>query len=699
MKKTGSMRTAILVIALIAVMLSAVACSPKDDGSGEFEPVLRFAVTSDVHIRSTSNDYQSLDHLTRMIDGAYKYSDAQEYSKLDGIFFVGDNTQNGKKAEQTIFFDTLKSKVREGTVARAVMGNHEFYSVGSGSDRYLPDSIAQSTANFLSYSGYESQNVHLVINGYHFILVSADSYDKANQIYLTKSTLDWMKTELDKAAADDPSGERPIFVFQHEPPDNNEVRGFTGGDARLTELLNNYPQVVDFSGHTHRPINDPCSLWQDGFTGVGTGGLAYLGLTIAGHPKNDNDAVVELNEYGDYVDISTDAFVRNAGMFYIVEVSADDRVRLIQYDIFTDSVYGEPVTFGVGDPDKFEFTPERAEASVAPEFDSSASVEIISTDYAYPEISFPQAKGVDPAQNYRIEAWDADDTSPTLTVYRLSGLHYGDGMPDRITAALEGLGENTSYTLRIYPVNYWAKAGEPLIGNITIGESSLSADVLSLEFNTDGSATDSASGAVLDRIGTGSVSYDEELGMNVASFDGFSGFKFSGVADYYRRFVTSFSTTAMLRVDELPEKSCAVGSNTDSAGFGLTITPAGELKFYCRGLSAGNNKYIVASTGAVVTPGEWIHVACVFDGKLMRMYINGELATLYEDGVTVGTSVAFGERVFVEPSGLGRAFMVGGDITSYGLLESGFIGDIAIMEIYSRNLSADEIAQIYSSIS
>ena len=86
-------------------------CGGKDDSNGEvdddgYTPVVRFAVTSDIHIREEVKDYNSKAQLTKFIHSAYDYSEAQtDYGKLDGMFFVGDQTQNGLQAEQTYFFD------------------------------------------------------------------------------------------------------------------------------------------------------------------------------------------------------------------------------------------------------------------------------------------------------------------------------------------------------------------------------------------------------------------------------------------------------------------------------------------------------------------------------------------------------------------------------------------------------------------
>ena len=79
-----------------------------DDITKEFVPVLRFAVTSDVHLRcigtpnGETSEMQSHDILRSLYSTAYAYSDSQKYSALDAVFFAGDFTQNGYPAEMQL---------------------------------------------------------------------------------------------------------------------------------------------------------------------------------------------------------------------------------------------------------------------------------------------------------------------------------------------------------------------------------------------------------------------------------------------------------------------------------------------------------------------------------------------------------------------------------------------------------------------
>ena len=658
-----------------------------------FLPVLRFAITSDVHVRSTANDYDSKERLAQFISSAYEYADGYTpYTALDGVFVVGDLTQDGKEAEYEISVGTFNELIREETTLRVTMGNHEMHAYGSGDGRFTADNIAKSTARFISKLGYESENWHAVINGYHFISIANDTYKTRD--FFDEETIAWLKGEIEAAMADDPTDTKPIFVMNHQPP-KSDVRGFTGGDILLGELLVDYPRVVDFSGHTHRSIIDPQSIWQDGFTAIGTGGLAYLGYNMAGHPALDNSAVVAIDDEGDYIgggSIGT----RSGAMYYIVEIDKDNNIRLRIYDLLTDSFYGDPIIFKVGANEPEVFTADRADASVAPIFPEGAVIEVVSPDFNLPKIKFPTPTGGDLTQYYKIELTADGATKPELTFYRLGVMHKAADPEAYATTPIRWVSVPGTYSIKVYAVNCWGKVSEPLSGSITVGESSLTPDILNTVFNEDGTATNGDT--TLKKQGTSSVtvSYNEELGKTVATFDGKTGYKFEGIKDYYKGIVHSISIEACFRAGET-EPNTSIGANNDSAGFGLHRLKNGAVRFSIRFNNGGGSNYLQVTTApGTAEAGEWVHVVVVYNGSTVKIYVNGEAAMLYdEDGVEVGTSISCSGRLFQAPNGmLNQALIVGGDISNIGTLETGFIGDIAAYNLFSRPLTSDEAARL-----
>ena len=289
MKNTITLRLLALLLLICMLLPMAVACkkdpTDTDDGDGSdftlqfpevnpdngFDPVLRFVVTSDLHLRSLKDgsDLQSNEHLKMLYETAYAYAESQSYGKLDGIFFAGDFTQNGSNNEMADFFAFVEANTKEGTDVYATLGNHEYWTSGykyrnEEGTRYGPKSIAETYQRYLTYSGYESVDQHVVIGGYHFIIFNMDRYnDDYTGSKYSPQKLAWLDKEMAAAAADDPTGTKPIFIFNHMPA----TATVTGADQRssddyLGDILKKYPQAVDFSGHTHLPITDPDSIWQ-----------------------------------------------------------------------------------------------------------------------------------------------------------------------------------------------------------------------------------------------------------------------------------------------------------------------------------------------------------------------------------------------------------------------------------------------------
>jgi hypothetical protein len=98
--------------------------------------------------------------------------------------------------------------------------------------------------------------------------------------------------------------------------------------------------------------------------------------------------------------------------------------------------------------------------------------------------------------------------------------------------------------------------------------------------------------------------------------------------------------------------------------------------------SGGNNAH------ATVPPGRWSHVATTFDGKLMRIYVNGALAA---EHVSQVPTLRQGGRFFIgsvmgDPEGTDPNYRVSGAF-------KGCIGDV---RVYNRALSEGEIRAQFS---
>lgn len=101
-----------------------------------------------------------------------------------------------------------------------------------------------------------------------------------------------------------------MFVFNHRHIQGTVLRRHSLGHRAASPVLNLFPQIIDFSGHSHYPINDPRSCGQYFFTSFGCGTLSYVeledGMTYGSVPPNAHEFA----------------------QFYIVEVYADNAVAV-----------------------------------------------------------------------------------------------------------------------------------------------------------------------------------------------------------------------------------------------------------------------------------------------------------------------------------------------------------------------------------
>lgn len=302
----------------------------------DFTPVIRFMVASDTHVESAG------DRLCMRVNKALKLSYAiaeadDEYNNLDAVVFCGDVTDNGRRDQFCGFQSTINSALCDGTEYIAMLAkSHD----GGTLDK-------QSLEYFKSISGLEN-DMHTVVNGYHFITLSAS---KTPGEQYSEYQREWLKAQLDAAVKDDPS--KPIFVAHHE-----HVKGTVYGSRDVDgwgidyfrDIFDQYPQIVHFSGHSHYPVNDPRSIWQGEFTAVGTGAIKYLEFTVDSERKIHPSGYMQESE------------------FWLVEVDANNRIRLRAYDLMEQKMLTEYIIDG---PLSRDFTPAKQEAkSSAPVFTS-----------------------------------------------------------------------------------------------------------------------------------------------------------------------------------------------------------------------------------------------------------------------------------------------------------------------------------------
>ena len=408
--------------------------APED--TGEFTPVLRFIAASDTHIQ-TWLDIDSY-RMQKMLRLGYAVADADaEYGALDAVLIAGDLTDNGRKDQFNAFTAALNSCLRDGTRFLGVTAkNHDG---GTMSRREVHDYYTALTGN--------SPDFHTVINGYHFIGLSASDDDG---VHYDEGQIAWLRAQLEEATAEDPL--KPVFVTHHEHVQNtvygsSDYEGW--GVPYFSDVLNDFPQVVDFSGHSHYPLNDSRSLWQGAFTAVGTGAIYYTEFTI--------DDVRTYHPDG-YKQVST---------CWIVEVDAENRVRLRGLDVLAEEFLCEYVLENPADPANRAYTPElRAAESRPPVFapDAAVRARVIAGNCT---VTVPAAQSADgcPVVLYRVRAYAADG-SEAASAWTLPE-YYKAGKVSSVTLKLPDL-EKGTYEIRVVAETAYGVDSEPLTATVTV---------------------------------------------------------------------------------------------------------------------------------------------------------------------------------------------------------------------------------------
>ena len=388
----------------------------------DFNPVLRFMVVSDIHYHDEPGAEN--ERFEKAIKIAYRLSDAEKYKNLDAIYIVGDFATSGSEKQMQAIKKTLDDNVRAGTQVCLTMASHEFNRDNGGEQGAL-----ERFARIFNMPADD----HRIINGFHFI-----SLTTTNGCRFDDAKKEYAKQQLEIAAKDEG---KPIFFFQHPHITDTVYGSIDWGEKDLTPILVNYPQIIDFSGHSHAPVNDPRSIHQEHFTSLGTGTLSYF----------------ELDEY-DKVYGTVPPNEHKAAQMLIVEADEKGRVRVYPYDVLTDSFFKKRWAIDEAwNPDSFIYTDERWKSTYKPFFPEGACVSV-RTNGGTAGITFTQA----------VDEEEGCVNDYFVTLYNSAGFvkarqsvwseYYFADMPDTISVHFENL-EPGSYTVRIETRSFWHTFG------------------------------------------------------------------------------------------------------------------------------------------------------------------------------------------------------------------------------------------------
>ena len=627
--------------------------------------ILRFAALSDVHFKKDPNCVEAA-RLKNALEFMYDYSSRQAYKNFDAVLVAGDMTDHGWDEELLLFKKVLEEGLKGETQKVMCMGNHEFNSC--------------THEHWSEIFGVPFNHVYEV-NGFQFIGLSPEKGAHQNGDYLY--ALDWFEKSVADACASDSN--KPVFTFQHYhvTPTVYGSRGATEnwGSRDLYETLQKYPRVINFSGHSHYPINDPRSAWQGRFTAFGTGTLSYFEMGSEEGRFNKFPAGYHL-----------------AAQMYVVEVHKDNSVILKPYDLISSSFFD--VVYIVSQPgavDKYVYTDERYKTSAKPTWQAGSIVLASQVESDYATLTFPQAQCADVVHSYRadVEKKVGDKWEAFKAQYYWSE-YYFKNHPTEMNVNVEGLEELSEYRVTISALNPFFKESEEklvvefktpkdLMETVDKNAPSPSANMLDVQFE-DGKAVNKAvngypSQKEIKTVGSPKIASEPELnGIQVASFNGQNDrFEAQFTKRDYSRLGKG-TLAAKFKYDSKSTGKIDVIANTEKNGISFEIdADKKKLEFW----ASVNGKYEILT--APIQPDEYTTAFGTYDGKTLVLYINGKEAARKEStGVLTHPT---DERVM--------RFCIGSDVaTGSGGGSNYFLGTIARAQIFTWGLTAEQVGNL-----
>ena len=385
----------------------------------DFIPSLRFMVVSDIHIKDEPTVER--ERFAAAIRDAYKIAKSSDsYNKLDAIVVVGDFANSGTEIQMRAAKQILDDNVDYNETKTILsIASHEYHGEPEMAKKRFTDIFGAPV------------DVHEVINGFHFISLSPS---EKCRFYEEKQK--WVGEQLKSAAKED--RKKPIFVFQHPHVCDTVLSSLNWGEEDLNLVYMDYPQMINFSGHSHAPINDPRSINQKHFTCLGTGTLSYFEI-------DEFDKPCGTFPYGK----------GKAAQMLIVEASEDNRVRIYPYDVITGNFF--PYVWKIdtpSEPSSFIYTNERYKTDIVPYFDKNTKISFSDITPTSCKVTFSQAKiDEDYVDNYDILVRDSNgDIVKQLNIW---SEYYFYDMPEELSVDITDLDPDSNYAVNIYANGFW----------------------------------------------------------------------------------------------------------------------------------------------------------------------------------------------------------------------------------------------------
>ena len=394
-----------------------------------------FGVISDIHTGHTTEEGY-LVKLPRVLRNLSKHD-----PKIRYLFVIGDLADACLSAQYTemlrIFQDTSILDPSIQTIF--IRGNHDnFKSDGA--------SLFASIVN-------QPYNRYMEIQGYPFISLGSDASDYRGTECYNDATEAFLQASLKDANYKYPG--KPIFVFQHILPVNTVVGSYTNDALAayatgLDEWFTPYPQVIDFSGHTHLSIYDPHQIYQKNYTAVNDGGerTNWL-LTRSPSDKSEHATLASVTEG------------------FVVHFDKNNDVILERWNTALNKHY--PHDWIIESPfDGTNFTYANRTGGLTPWWGTNASITVSNLTATTCKIFFPQAKDDEEVYRYLINVTNSDGTQVISQINQFSLLSRDKQFESGLTIPLSGLPSATQLTCSVVALDAYDQQSPAISVNFTL---------------------------------------------------------------------------------------------------------------------------------------------------------------------------------------------------------------------------------------
>lgn len=690
------------------VIVATPTPSPQPTAGHEEGIALKVAVLSDMQYgrASQQSGVSNLDYAGLKFKEAVRQvlEKAGGIDQLDVLMIPGDITHNSNPDEYQAFVEDLEEVIPSGSHTKVIFlrGNH--------------DAKPDKQSNFVTYlSDYDntltSANNVYDIYGYKFVMVSQDTQrgndESSSYPYIhSPETIEWFTEAVQTASAEAAEEGKPVFVGMHPNAINTvygsfPVEGMRNGEpyesnywgtSELYASMENCPNVITFSGHSHWDIANERSIHQKDFTSLNTGAVNNMEI------EDCWDESFQPKRFGSN---------ENESSGYYIEVGTDNKVTVHRMDFYREREFGEPWVIDVNDKENWQYTDDRDKN--APYFEEGAAARVENIGETTCRVTFTQAKDDETdVGHYKMELINQETGAADKTFTISSYYWQGDQAPSENYWDVTGLESGTSYKAVITAYDsFYQESSNTIETDVFTTNSRVvkPAELASVSFTADGVQDTSEYarfyGVEPRTYGETPVSYNSDLNMYEAEFEREAGE--TGSANFFKILFDDERKSLMqgsdgYTIDVMFSPSAINGSDNvigmaQSSGFDIETTKDGTLEAYVRHNGSWVNDPYPGSSLTVETD-QYYHITVTYDGSAVKVYNNGEL---------VDSVPASGAMEFYSEADPNYGMVIGGDynptkdgdaFVDQQTAQNAFSGKIVFANIYSGALTGKEVAEL-----